>query len=654
MWLRRRLPRVSSEADRPSVWEEQYLPRKRRGRITVAAAVTASALAVAVALSGNLYHARASGNPEPTALPPNQPERGMVYTGLQRAPKGDRCFGGFKLADGTCTHGPDAPPPGVDFNAPPKAHAARAQVPSLPSVEQAKTPTDADIAGATGHTFVLTATADSGALPMANGVVCEGDGVSGKRIQVLYLRDGERPSRYAEFLPTLRKDVAKVDGFFSDSAHDTGGERHVRFVTTPECEVDIPEIALPGGGMNDFSTMKDGLAALGYNRSDRLYLIFGDANVYCGISEEPRDFDKGPNNSPNTGPRYSRSDTGCWSDHVAAHELTHSLGAVNPKAPNGSPNGHCNEVEDLMCYEDSGQELVTRCPDPAFHNKLDCGHDDYFNTSPEPGSFLDTNWNVADSEFLIKDHVAQPGPEPAPSDQPPSDGEPNEPPATGDGAAPQELVVSDVTATSVGLSWPAGPEGSQFTLTVNGERYGLEQYTSAHISGLQPATSYTLEMTVNDGTPWTKPVTMQTPAAPDAPDGTFSLTNALTGSTAQFFTGDRGDGSPLLAGRATEATAQQWTLDTVADTGRFRLRSKATGRCAGTAAGKAEPGVPLMQVDCANATQIELRRTRYGTALATTGGLVLGIGKSRYWQQRLMTLQNATDARQQSWTFTAR
>ena len=43
---------------------------------------------------------------------------------------------------------------------------------------------------------------------------------------------------------------------------------------------------------------------------------------------------------------------GCWIAGVAAHELGHTLGAVNNNAPNASGYGHCTDEWDVMCYQD--------------------------------------------------------------------------------------------------------------------------------------------------------------------------------------------------------------------------------------------------------------------------------------------------------------
>ena len=57
---------------------------------------------------------------------------------------------------------------------------------------------------------------------------------------------------------------------------------------------------------------------------------------------------------------------------------------------------------DLLCEPDrSGKPMRAVCP-KKHANRLDCGHDDYFNTNPKPGSYLATKWNIATSEFLLR------------------------------------------------------------------------------------------------------------------------------------------------------------------------------------------------------------------------------------------------------------
>ncbi|MEV6968714.1 ricin-type beta-trefoil lectin domain protein [Hamadaea sp. NPDC051192] len=267
-----------------------------------------------------------------------------------------------------CTHGPDATPPGLDIHRPVAPLAA-----------------------------ALTASA----LP-----VCEGDGVSGKRVEVLYIHGST--SRYAQYLETFRTLAEGVDAIYNASAAETGGERHVRYVTETvngQCRPVVRDVQIADSALNanDWAPLLNAVQAAGYTRTDRKYLQFVDATIYCGIGGFAGDTTKSDSNRSNVGPEYARADSGCWNAGVAAHELGHTLGAVNNNAPNASGHAHCVDEYDVMCYKDADDvTLVYRCTDQAHDNRLDCNHDDYYNTNPPAGSYLANNYNVADNLFLIK------------------------------------------------------------------------------------------------------------------------------------------------------------------------------------------------------------------------------------------------------------
>ena len=117
----------------------------------------------------------------------------------------------------------------------------------------------------------------------------------------------------------------------------------------------------------------------------------------------------------------ARSDNGCWG-YSEIHELFHGLGAVQLSAPNSAGNYHCDDEYEVMCYLDSSGTPMRKVCDAAHENLLDCNHDDYFNTAPDPNSYLATHWNTADSPFLSSGHidapVATPTPDPTPTPQP--------------------------------------------------------------------------------------------------------------------------------------------------------------------------------------------------------------------------------------------
>ena len=332
------------------------------------------------------------------AVPADDAARGMVYGGLIAARTGP-CVGGFQIKGITpamCTHGPDPAPAGLDV---------KRSIEPLPAVKP----------GAAGVVGPAVA-----ALP-----VCEGDGTTGRRVEVLYIHGSS--SRYNQFLETFRTVAEGVDTIYNESARETGGERHVRFVTESvngQCRPVIRDVQIADSALNanDWAPLLNAVRALGWTRTDRKYLEFVDANVFCGIGGFAGDTRKTDANRSNTGPEYARADNGCWTAGVLAHELGHTLGAVNNNAPNASGLAHCTDEWDVMCYKDSANTVIrTVCTDRAHDNRLDCNHDDYYHTNPAPGSYLANFYNVADNLFLIRGAGT---PTPPPTTPPPTTGPP--------------------------------------------------------------------------------------------------------------------------------------------------------------------------------------------------------------------------------------
>ena len=307
-------------------------------------------------------------------VPPDEPAKGLVYHGLAAVKTGP-CVGGYQVMGITrvmCTHGPDAPKKDVNVKV---------------SVKPLSVQAAAAVAAA--------------GLP-----VCEGDGTSGRRVEVLYIHGST--SRYSQYLATFRSVAQSVDTIYNASAQETGGERHIRYATETVdgvCQPVVRDVTIDDTALNanDWAPLDNAVQALGYNRTDRKYLEFVDANVYCGIGGFPGDTTKSANNRANNGPDYARVDNGCWADWAAAHELGHNFGAVNDDAPNSSKHAHCTDEFDVMCYQDADDTVMhTACPDRSHDSRLDCNHDDYYNTNPSPGSYLAREYNVADNLFLIK------------------------------------------------------------------------------------------------------------------------------------------------------------------------------------------------------------------------------------------------------------
>ena len=288
-----------------------------------------------------------------------------------------------------CTHGPDPAPEGVDAHVPqPLVVPGQAQGLLFPD-----TPGDRP--------------SQAAATP---GIGCYGDGTDGNRVQAIYAFPADRPDRYTQTVPSIRHWAAETDAVFQASAGRTGGTRRIRFVTDQNCDLVVTRVALSARGDDTFNNTIAELAAQGFNRSDRKYLVWMDSTVLCGIATYYLDdrptadnFNNGRAGVPGA---VARTDSGCWGlgsrgQSVEAHELMHSLGAVQATAPNSSTNGHCSDDDDRMCYADGSPLLVLRSVCSTDHEALfDCSHDDYFHTAPPAGNYLATHWNTANNSFL--------------------------------------------------------------------------------------------------------------------------------------------------------------------------------------------------------------------------------------------------------------
>ncbi len=174
-----------------------------------------------------------------------------------------------------------------------------------------------------------------------------------------------------------------------------------RFACNDQGTVRIYHETLPTHStQTSFSTIIDDLRDVGYDYKFAKYLIWYENELDCncgGIATYEADDSASSENMNNRGPSYAVVSgnfrwgygDGAW--RTAMHELGHVMGAVQSSSPNfydnyGGP--HCSDEYDIMCY---GPDTYWRCGVEQW----DCGKDDYWNPDPEPGSYLDTHWNIA-------------------------------------------------------------------------------------------------------------------------------------------------------------------------------------------------------------------------------------------------------------------
>lgn len=253
----------------------------------------------------------------------------------------------------------------------------------------------------------------------------------GARVQVVYLRKPSQPALNAERTSYLQEVAASSSTIIDYSAAKTGGSIKVRWVRNPNCTISVKEIVTAQNAkLTTFEGAKKAMETAGRKSGDRKYMVFlagnnvnwnvsqgsgtcGTGTLYHGVM-----YSDGPaqNNINNTRTGYGfvwyGNQRSCWNAPVAAHELSHNLGAVQATAPQTTKAGHCTDGYDLMCYNDTGAKgdsyTTTRCSSMSDMYILDCGNDDYFHSDPVGhNNYLSTRWNIANSRFLNKRVLTQ-------------------------------------------------------------------------------------------------------------------------------------------------------------------------------------------------------------------------------------------------------
>lgn len=353
----------------------------------------------------------------------NNPEKGWIWDGLRepisddspcRSKDKDKAKDLFELVDPksgkviSCTHGPDPAPEGVDV---------RKRVEPLQTGENDTTALAPGGGGSTGSGPATVA---------ASPISCNGDGVSGNRVQVIYARASDQPDGYSKYKASIQGWAAAANNIFVESGLQTGSGRNIRFVHDTNCFVTVDNVVLPPNGDNSLTDTVLALQVLGYDRGDRKYMIWMDANIICGAATFRVDSQPGVNNMSNYGSMWGRIDNGCWNPTIyespgyayAAHEIMHMMGGVQSDAPHRSYQSHCTDEYDLMCYDDDDGVPLTyprlvmtyTCP-LAQINLFDCNDDDYYHTgTPPPDSYLATHWNTANNIFLFAGGSGTPPP----------------------------------------------------------------------------------------------------------------------------------------------------------------------------------------------------------------------------------------------------
>jgi hypothetical protein len=235
---------------------------------------------------------------------------------------------------------------------------------------------------------VTVASTGSRALPSTRRPVsCAPDGSA--RTVVLY---AHRPGadRRSDHLGTIRATLERSNQAVALSAQRSGGPlADLRVRCTSTGVVSVVPVTVES---NRFADLRAAVARAGYDRPHEKYLLFADfgspethvagrADLFL---DDRRSVDNHNNgHAPMYAVVYGDRHFG---GSVALHELGHTMGAVQPGAPQSDGAGHCTDQIDVMCYPAAG----SRCGTMAF----DCGNDTYFSTATRSGQWLHTHWNL--------------------------------------------------------------------------------------------------------------------------------------------------------------------------------------------------------------------------------------------------------------------
>ena len=397
----------------------------------------------------------------------NQPAKGLNYDGLKNGGKDgtDTCIGSFAVEIETkngkevyCTHGPDP------------------------------VPTDPESAPITAP----NSTGDKSTMQVASGTgtLCYGDGSTGRRVQALYVTTAAN-DKFTTVEPQIKQWAGYADTKVNESAARTGGARHIKWVNDSNCDAVVEKVIVDDAAISNIGATVSALKSQGYDRNDRKYLMWTEGTQYCGMALMHIDDTADPTqNADNTTAGYARVDRQCWgmSDSTELHELIHTLGGVQPSAPNATPAGHCTDENDLMCYADtSGMPMRQVCTKPGDSGLLDCNNDDYFNANPPAGSYLDTHWNTADSYFLFESNPAD----------------------TVAPTTPANLQPSNLKYNSVTMSWDKATDNVSLVAyklfrndVLIGTKYDTDAYSTGRIfhtdATVSPLTTYNYHVVAVD------------------------------------------------------------------------------------------------------------------------------------------------------------
>ena len=216
---------------------------------------------------------------------------------------------------------------------------------------------------------------------------------------VLYGHPADRPSRFASVKATIVAEIRRMNAALNEEAVASGGrtaDYKVKCDPAGEIQVDTFQ-STQADDRTTFAGVLSAARAAGFDSSRADYTIFFDSSAppACGTGTYSPDQRLSADNQNNAGGDYAVVYSNCWTDRTAMHENGHNQGAVQYDAPFSTGDGaHCNDGHDVMCYSDGGDRDIGMSLFCQDRMRFDCRHDSYFDTAPEPGEYLESNWNL--------------------------------------------------------------------------------------------------------------------------------------------------------------------------------------------------------------------------------------------------------------------
>lgn len=349
-----------------------------------------------------------------------------------------------------------------------------------------------------------------------DGVQCIGDGTSGLRVQTIYAFAEDKPDRYNELQDYFQHIADNASNSIDASAKKTGGQAQLKWVTDADCNISIAKVKMRATQDDSFSETINAVQKADYDDPSKIYLIWTEADLVCGLATFSTDDNPDPDkniNSKGTVSAYSRVDKSCWGESEL-HEIMHMMGAVQDSAPHSTKAGHCTDGYDVMCYGDGGPggSQTASCRNIVDQYLLDCNNDDYFNANPAPGSYLATHWNLFNSHYLVTNKT--PAPDPSDTTPPPK---------------PYDVKVFDVTQDGFKIKWklPSTEDIDKIHVEVNRavkvvlRSAATETYS---VGSVKPGTTYKARVVTfdkNNNQSASEEVTFTTLATPIAEPGSI-------------------------------------------------------------------------------------------------------------------------------------